>query len=289
MEKEKIYKSVNVDNNNIYPGNPQGLPDESFQGKIFKPERIVNNIQVPGMARKGNAGLPIPSEEHRKKAIVFVDANNWYHNVKLLFKPSNISIAKVSNLICRNLKLDLREIRWYASIPDIADGEKEYFDHMHFLSILEKEGIKVISRKLQRLSNKEILKKKRDTIDNLDLCEDCRAIIEASFLDLADIKRKEKGIDVWVAIDMVKKSIVDKDCDVCILISGDSDFVPAVNLIKQAGKKVLSAFVPFGYSSELRKSTEYFIIRKETLIKCFRDYEKRIEVRDGKEVKNKNE
>ncbi len=71
-----------------------------------------------------------------KKAIVFVDANNWYHNVKLLFKPSKISILKVSNLICKNLKFDLKEIRWYTSIPDIVDGNKTYFDHLLFLSIL---------------------------------------------------------------------------------------------------------------------------------------------------------
>ena len=58
------------------------------------------------MTRKGNAGLPIPSKEHRKKAIVFVDANNWYHNIKLLFKPSSISLVKVSNLICGNLNLN---------------------------------------------------------------------------------------------------------------------------------------------------------------------------------------
>ena len=209
-----------------------------------------------------------------KGAIVFVDANNWYHNLKSIFKPSKISIVKISNLICKNLKLDLKEVRWYASIPDITDGKEDYYNHINFLALLEKEGVKVITRKLQRLSAKEILKKKRETIDSLDLCDNCKPLIEASFLDLAGIKRKEKGIDVWIAIDMIKKSMIDNECDVCILISGDGDFVPAVKLIKKAGKVVLSAFVPFGYSSELRKSTPYFIIRKETLIKCFRDYKK---------------
>lgn len=207
-----------------------------------------------------------------KKAIVFVDANNWYHNVKKFFRPGEISIKKISDLISNNLKFNLIEIRWYASIPDIADGEEVYYEHMRFLSDLEKEGIKVITRKLQRLSSKEIIKKKRETIDSLDLCDNCNPLIEASFLDLADINRKEKGIDVWIAIDMVRKSIVEKECDICILISGDTDFVPAVKLIKKAGKNVLSAFVPFGYSTELRNSTEYFIIRKDTLTKCFRDY-----------------
>jgi len=242
--------------------------------KTFKVENIKNNIQIPGMVLRNNAGLPTHSKiNKRQRAIVFVDANNWYHNVKKFFKPSDISITKIANLICANLNLDLQEIRWYASIPDIEDGEKTYYDHMRFLSELEKEGIKIITRKLQRLSRKEILKKKRDTIDSLDLCENCKPLIEASFLDLSDINRKEKGIDVWVAIDMIKKSIIDNECDICILISGDTDFVPAVNLIKQVGKRVLSAFVPFGYSTELRNSTEYFIIRKETLTKCFRDYQ----------------
>lgn len=232
----------------------------------MKPKNSSENSGILGPRKSEESGFS-------RKAIVFVDANNWYHNVKLLFRPSSISIAKISNLICKNLKLDLKEIRWYASIPDISDGDKTYYDHMHFLGELEKEGVKVITRKLQRLSAKEILKKKRETIDSLDLCDNCKPIVEASFLDLADIKKKEKGIDVWIAIDMVKKSIIDKECDICILISGDGDFVPAVKLIKQAGKEVLSAFVPFGYSSELRKSTSYFIIRKETLTKCFRNYE----------------
>lgn len=238
------------------------------QQKPYKSQTSSINIQVPGMALRSNAGLPINS----KRAIVFVDANNWYHNVKKLFNPSDVSITKVIKLICNNLNLDLQEIRWYSSIPDISDGEKTYYDHIHFLSELENEGIKVITRKLQRLSNKEILKRKRETIESLDLCDNCKPLIEACFLDLSDIKRKEKGIDVWIAIDMIKKSIIDKKCDICILISGDTDFVPAVKLIKQNGKDVLSAFVPFGYSTELRNSTEYFIIRKETLIKCFREY-----------------
>lgn len=217
-----------------------------------------------------------------KNAIIFVDANNWYHNVKKIFRPSTISIKKVSELICNNLKYNLKEIRWYASIPDIADGEKVYYEHMRFLAELEKEGVKVITRKLQRLSAKEIQKKKRETIDSLDLCKNCKPLIEASFLDLADINRKEKGIDVWLAIDMVKKSIIDKECDVCILISGDTDFVPAIKLIQKAKKEVLSAFVPYGYSNELRNSTSYFILRKETLTKCFRDYESKKKKRKQK-------
>ena len=250
--------------------------------KAFKVMNTGGNIQVPGMALRSNAGLPTPFDNPTinriikiRRAIVFVDANNWYHNLKILFKPSKISIFKIANLICKNLNYSLKEIIWYASIPDISDGEKDYYDHMNFLSILGKEGVKVVTRKLQILSNKEILKKKGQIIESLNLCDNCKPLIDASFLDLAGVKRKEKGIDVWIAIDMVKKSVVENECDVCILISGDTDFVPAVKLIKESGKEVLTAFLPFGYSSELRNSTPYFMIRKETLTKCFRDYERR--------------
>lgn len=207
-----------------------------------------------------------------KKAIVFVDANNWYHNVKKFFEPGEVDIIKVAELLCFVKKYELIEIKWYASTPSISDGEKMYYKHMAFLEHLEKKGIKVITRKLQRLSNEELVKKRRLTLDSLDLCKNCKPLVESVFLDLADIKKKEKGIDVWVAIDMIKESLIDNKCDVGILISGDADFVPALSLLKSQGKEILTAMVPWGYSSELRMKFPYFILRKETLLKCLRDY-----------------
>jgi uncharacterized LabA/DUF88 family protein len=207
-----------------------------------------------------------------KKAIVFVDANNWYHNVGNYKKPGDIDIKKISELICNIKNFELVEIRWYASVPDIRDGEVMYYKHMSFLEKLEKQGIKVIKRKLQRLSNKEILKKKTQILDNLDLCDSCKPLVESEFLDLADIQKKEKGIDVWCAVDMIKYCLMDRQCDSCILISGDADFVPSLNLIKEKGKEVLVASVPSGFSKELRDKFEYFIIKRETLKKCLKSW-----------------
>lgn len=205
-----------------------------------------------------------------KKAIVFVDANNWYHNVKKFFEPSSIGIQRLAEFLCKLKGYTLSGIRWYASTPSIIDGEAMYHRHMAFLKGLEKKGITVISRKLQRLSNKEVFEKRRKTLESLDLCKHCRHIVEAAFLDIADVKRKEKGIDVWIAIDMIRKCIIEDDCDACILVSGDADFVPALELIESKGKEVLTAMVPWGYSSELRGKLPFFILRKETLMKCLR-------------------
>ena len=244
------------------------------QQKAFIPENTSNIIQVPGMALRSNAGLPISSKQ-KKKTIFFVDANNWYHNVKKYYNPSEIDITKLVNVLSEAKNYQVKEIRFYASVPSIEDGAKTYYDHIAYLDSLQKKGVHVIIRKLQKLSNKEILKRKQETMNNLDLCENCKPLIEAHFLDLADIKRKEKGIDVWIAIDMLRLSVIENKCDVCVLISGDADFVPALEIIKYHEKEVLTAMTPLGYSRELIKNFEYFIIKETTLLRCFRDYKGR--------------
>src|SRR3989339_700607 len=133
-----------------------------------------------------------------KKAIVFVDGNNWYHNVKRYYNPGDVDITKIVDFIKRIKKYDIAEIRWYVSIPSIADGEKMYFQHLSFLDYLKNKGVKIITRKLQRLSNKQISKKKRDLLDSLDLCKICKPLVESQFLEIADIRKKEKGIDVAI-------------------------------------------------------------------------------------------
>lgn len=218
-----------------------------------------------------------------KKVIVFVDANNWYHNLKYWFTPSDIDICKVTDLIAKEEGLDILEIRWFISMPRIEDNELVYKRQRAFLGSLEKRGVKIITRKLQRLSNKELIKKRQELLESWDLCEKCKPIVEESFLDIMNHNQKEKGIDVWIAIDMVKEAL-QNNVDCCVLISGDADFVPAFSLIKdELNKKVLSCFVPRGYSNELRQKFPYFILRKETLMKCLRDY------KDFKDLKKKRE
>lgn len=211
-----------------------------------------------------------------KKAIFFFDANNWYHNVKKYYNPSEIDIRKLANLFCKLKGYELVEIRWYASVPSISDGENIYYKHVAYLDNLEKKGIKVIRRKLQKLSNKEILKQKREIIDGLDLCDSCSELVESQFLDLADVKRKEKGIDMWIGIDMLNLSVIEKKCNVCVLVSGDADYVPALNIIKDKGIEVLTTMTSIGYSKELIDNFPFFILRKETLLRCFKDYSWRI-------------
>ncbi len=91
-------------------------------------------------------------------------------------------------------------------------------------------------------------------------------------MDLADIKRKEKGIDMWIGIDMINLSLIENKCDVCVLISGDADFVPVLNILKNKNIEILTPMTSKGYSRELIGNFPFFIIKNETLLRCLRDY-----------------
>jgi uncharacterized LabA/DUF88 family protein len=180
-----------------------------------------------------------------KKAIVFVDGNNWYHNVKSIFrKPRVVDIEKLARLVCGRFDLDLVEVRYYNSIPDIDLGEENYYKHMVFLAGLKKKGLTVSTAHLKKIR-----------VDG-------------------KVLRVEKGIDVMIATDMISKALLEGVCDVCILISGDADFLPAMRLIKSQKKEVISASTSKGYARDLRGGDfRYVVLKKDDLDKCVGGYD----------------
>ena len=178
--------------------------------------------------------------DKKRSAIVFVDGNNWYHNVKSLVKKSRgLDFGRLGSLICERFGLDLVEVRYYNSVPDIELGEENYYKHMVFLASLKKRGVKVNTRKLKVVMNggKKL--------------------------------RIEKGVDVQIAADMIDFCLVDGRCDVCILISGDADFLPAMDVVKRQGREVITASVSKGYSRDLRGGDfRYVVLKRGDLDSC---------------------
>ena len=184
---------------------------------------------------------------NKKHAIVFVDGNNWYHNVKsLVAKPRGISFEKLGRLICERFDFSLVGVRYYNSVPDIDLGEENYYKHMVFLAGLKKKGVIVNTRKLK--------------------------VINSGGKKL----RVEKGVDVKIAADMIDFSLVKKACDVCILVSGDADFLPAMKVIKRQGHEVITTCVGRGYSRDLRSGDfRYVVLKRGDLDRCMGGYEKK--------------
>ena len=181
----------------------------------------------------------------KKRAIVFIDGNNWYHGVKsVIRKPRAVQLDKLSALVANRFDLDVVEIRYYNSIPDIELGEDNYYKHMVFLAGLKKKGLIVNTNKLKKIKVN------------------------------GKVVRVEKGIDVMIATDMISKTLVESECDCCVLISGDSDFVPVMRLIKKFGKEVLTASVLRGYARELLQGEfRFWILKKQDVVKSFGGYD----------------
>ena len=68
---------------------------------------------------------------------MFIDGNNWYHSVKRMVKPRLIDFEKLAALVAEHFDLEILEIRYYNSVPDIGLGEENYYKHMVFLGGLE--------------------------------------------------------------------------------------------------------------------------------------------------------
>jgi uncharacterized LabA/DUF88 family protein len=176
----------------------------------------------------------------KRDAVVFIDGSNFYHNVKsIINKPGKINFNKLAEVICSKFDLELKEIRYYNAVPNISDDKEIYYKHLEFLETLKKSGIIIKTRKLKKIKRSGI--------------------------------KFEKGIDVLIACDMVRKTLVDKKCPVCILISGDADFIPAIQIIKDEGYEAIICSPREGFSNELRQGKfRYLILKKEDLNECLK-------------------
>lgn len=70
-----------------------------------------------------------------------------------------------------------------------------------------------------------------------------------------------------IATDIIKLGLVDNAFDACMLVSGDADFIPVMDLVRNSGKIAFSACTAKGYSYELRKAHGWFILDKEQIVK----------------------
>lgn len=80
----------------------------------------------------------------------------------------------------------------------------------------------------------------------------------------------EKGVDVLMAIDMLKYAFHDT-YDTAVIVTGDGDFAAAVSAIKDQGKHVEHAYFE-GSSDALKNECDKFIqLDGNILTNCFKN------------------
>ena len=70
--------------------------------------------------------------------------------------------------------------------------------------------------------------------------------------------RQQKEVDVAMACQMVVHALKD-NYDVAVVVSGDRDFIPAIQEVQAAGKRVEVAAVEGSFSEELRRVADVYI------------------------------
>lgn len=77
---------------------------------------------------------------------------------------------------------------------------------------------------------------------------------------LSDGKFHEKGVDVQIAVDIVRGSIKN-EFDKCYLISSDTDLLPAIQTAKDEKKEIIYVGFENFISRALTKNCSRYIIR----------------------------
>ncbi len=91
--------------------------------------------------------------------------------------------------------------------------------------------------------------------------------IKLGYLLMSDSVYHEKGVDVQMAVDIVKGAIKN-EYDEIYLISSDTDLLPAIQTAKDEGKKVIYVgFESFISRALSRNCSKYLILKKEQLLK----------------------
>jgi len=158
-----------------------------------------------------------------KRAMVFIDGNNLYFGLKKNVGNYNLNygdfIKKISD------GYDLVRAYFYTALFRKEDDENLHMSQQKFLTyLMEVPYMQIMPGRLERRGEELV----------------------------------EKGVDVRLAVDVVRFGAAGQ-YDVAILVTGDGDYAPAVEAIKDMGLNVTNAFFPYEVSIHLKHVCDSFI------------------------------
>lgn len=180
-----------------------------------------------------------------QKVIVYVDGVNFYYGLKKNHKWRRFYWLDVVKFFELFMKPDqeLVRVKYFSAKPD--NVEKALRQNAFFQANKE-------NPKFQLMLGKYLRKNIR--------CYNCGCQIQTY---------EEKESDVRLATQIVNDAN-NHNCDVAIVVSADSDMIPAVELALKAGTKVFVYFPPFHYSNSLSNISTSRVINLERYESRFR-------------------
>lgn len=199
------------------------------------------------------------------KTIAYVDGQNFLYKIAERVVASGLATSKqevsavdipfLFNQIFPNEELEIR----YYSVAKIRQ-QRNYGEEIQEKSIKFADNLRRMRNCLAKTGVEfratGVLK-----VRDRDECKKCGA---------TDYKFQEKGVDVGLAVDIVADSLRNQ-VNRIILVSSDTDLVPAIKVAKEAGRKI--TYVGFDNQitrllSSLADSTQ--VIRDSEVIEAYR-------------------
>jgi len=189
----------------------------------------------------------------KPSALLFIDGSNFYHSLKfqndLPFDETGYAhlFKELSN------HFDLKEINFYDAIKDRIRDPNGYARQQQFHARFKNidSRVKIKTRKL-RYALSISKERSNEVAKGVGLASSLTDKLYLFLKKLNVVKHShEKGLDILLIVDVLEAHR-DKKVDKLILLSGDSDYVPAVEFMQRAGAKLVNLHTFSGSSKELR-------------------------------------
>lgn len=165
---------------------------------------------------------------------VFVDSGNFYHLVlkKLNVHDVDFDFDKFVHFITKERTITREGKRFY--IATVRDKKDDYENKQ----VMAKQN--TLFTNLIKAGNWVIktskLKTRIETIKIDNRVANYQEILKIGIKEFVYERSREKGIDVKISVDLITGAIDDK-YDTAILVSSDTDLVPAIDLVRWRFKK----------------------------------------------------
>jgi uncharacterized LabA/DUF88 family protein len=222
------------------------------------------------------------TEPKSKRAICFFDGQNFFHLVRTAFGFGypNYDVKRLANAVCKSRDWIVSGIRFYTGVPPHSDDPywRVFWDNK--LKQMKADGIETFHRDLVYHTEEIPLRECKKVV--VQGCKGVELVQKRGRAVLRVRTRREKGIDVRIAVDVVHLANA-RELDVAVIFSQDQDFtevakeVRAISSAQDRWIKIASAF-PLNASEPARNFginlTDMIPIEWDTYKSCIdhRDY-----------------
>jgi len=179
----------------------------------------------------------------KKRIIIFIDGSNLYHITK-----------KVNRELGKSFLFDIERFIEYLA------GEEELIKTFYYTAPLNRK------KDLETYSKQQKFFSKIRKIPNFELvlCRMQKEKIDGKTIYLV------KEDDIHLAVDMV--NLAHKNSyEGAILVSSDGDFVPAIKIVQEVGKRVINVGFENKFSWHLKQKCDRFLkLKNKEILQFFR-------------------